>query len=336
MPDPLLNDPLDSGIMPVDKEELDLSSIPITRRRVSPADRAMTRDQASAYQAGAMSAPGTVPMDDGGPNPDFSQPPLPLYEPGPPGTQPQPVQPQQPPQYQQPPVGPQDTEPVRRRINKLYGQWKGAEERAVSFEDRALRAEARLAELTQPQMPPMPQYQPPPPAPRPQNPYESAASPVEGQPPLADFVPRAELQNLLYAQTRFLMEQQQIRDAQLRARAEAETDFPDVFANPELRDQYDLVMQKDQFLQRDPQGPYKAAALARGLNPSQVPPGGYAPTAARKAQVAGLGATIPSGNQQSQLSERQARYNQAIQHARRTGDLADFARARRIQMGLPG
>lgn len=325
MPDPLLNDPLDSGIMPVDKEELDLSAIPITRRRISPSDRAMTRDQAAAYQAGAMSAPGTVPLDDGGTNPDFSQPPLPLYQPGPPGTEPPPVQPQQPPQYQQPPLGPQDTEPVRKRINKLYGQWKGAEERAVSFEDRALRAEARLAEMTQ--------YQPPP---RPANPYEPAASAVEGQPPPADYVPRAELQNLLYAQTRFLLEQQQIRDAQLRARAEAETDFPEVFTNPELREQVDLVMQRDQFLQRDPQGPYKAAALTRGLNTQNVPPGGYAPTAVRKAQVAGLGATIPSGNQQSQLSERQARYNQAIQHARRTGDLADFARARRIQMGLPG
>lgn len=338
---PLLNDLLDSGLEPADKQDLDLQNTPLLRRRVTPAERAMNRAQADAYEAGVIQAPAAgedidpmmLPPPITAADLQPPQPPMYQYPPGTPATQVP-----QPPVYQQPPLNPQDTEPVRKRINKLYGQWKGAEERASSFEERALRAEARLADMAAtPALgpPAYAQYQPPqPPA------YQNrAALPEEGPtPPPADYVSRQELQNLLFGQTRYLMEQQRIQRAQESARAEAEADFPDVFTNPELREQYNLVMQRDQFLQQDPAGPYKAAALARGLNnqPGQLPPGGYAPPAARKVQLAGMGATIPSGPPTQPLNERAALYQAALNHARRTGQMADFARARRIQMGLPG
>src|SRR5262245_2024138 len=331
---PLMNDMLESRLEPADKQELDLSNAPILRRRVSPVDRSLTRDQAAAFQAGALNVP--IP---GSEVPDLMIPPNDAYSDLPPGT-PLSTAPHAAPQVQPlpqmplpaPPLNPNDTEPVKKRINKLYGQWKGAEERATSFEERALQAEAQLAHLRANPSPP-----PPAPAPQPRwQPNPGAAYGEEGSSPPADYVSLAELQNLIFGQTRFFMEQQRIQRAQEAARAEAEADFPDVFANPDLREQYNLVLQRDQYLQQDPQGPYKAAALARGLNHSPaIPSGGFVPPTARKVQAQGLGATIPSGPQVP-LNDRQQLYAAALNRARQTGDLADFARARRIQMGLPG
>lgn len=313
MPDILARE--GEGLDQPSKEYLDLAAMPMLRERTSPADQAMNREQAAAYQAGQINSPAA--------NREAAQaPPVPQARPQPAA---EPVI-----TASTPPIQPQDAPSVQKRINKLYGQKKAAEEVALANAERARIAEERLAQFQQ--------FQPPqalqPPAyqnyPQPVNPYAP-----QPETPADQTVSRAELQAALNAHGQFITNQMRLTNSHLISRREAESDFPDVFSNSELREAADQIWAADPYLQSDPQGPYKAAALARGLRASEIAASGSVPTAALKAQLAGIGPSVPDGSgAPSQASDRAARYNDAIRRAALTGRTADFARARRIQMGI--
>lgn len=322
-----------AGVPQVSREFLDLAQMKPLRTRVSPIDRSMSREQAAEFEAGRQAAPGLPSMPVEG-----SEAPVPELPPAAPSQAPgvtTPLPPSIPavPVPGAPPIQPQDTSPIRKRIGKLYGQLRTAQEETVALAERAQRAEARLAELFAGGPHPFTnQYgsYPSVPSPSPANavyPPESSPSP-DGQ----QFVSRAEFQAALAAQARVLAEQNQLLNAHGISRREAELDFPDVFADPELKESADTIWAHDALLQRDPHGPYKAAALARGLRDRGSAAGGTAPTAERKAQLAGVGSINAEGPGQP-VNDRATRYVQALAYATRTGRLEDFARARRIQVG---
>ena len=316
-----LPNPEQAGLEQSSAEFIDLAAMPPIRQRVSPADLAMGRDQAAAYVAGQLPAPGVE-----GPPPPL--PPVPLP----------PTAPQQPappvattaiPNPTGPDIRPADSDSIRRRIGRLYGQWKSEQERAADLEARLQRTEAALNAIQAPPRPFTNQFaQFPPQAPAPATPgVPSESSP--GTP--SDYVSRTELLAALRAHSEMIAEQTRTASAQSLARREAEADFPDVFADPDLKEAAERIYASDPFLRSDPNGPYKAAAMARGLRDPGAPAGGPAPTAERKAQLAGIGISIPQGTQQP--NERELRFRQALAYANRTGRLTDYARARRIQMG---
>lgn len=318
-----LESPDQSGLEQTSVEFMDVAAMPPLRQRTSPADMAMNREQAAAYVAGQLPAPGME-----GPPPPLAPPPAPPAPPVPPVPATTPI-----PQATGPDVRPQDADSVKRRIGKLYGQWKSEQERAADLEGRLQRAEAALNAIQSPPRPFSNQFgqYPPAPALAPATPgMQPESSP--GQP--SDYVSRTELLAALRAHSELIAEQTRNASAQATARREAEADFPDVFADPDLKEAADRIYASDPFLKADPNGPYKAAAMARGLRDpfAGAPAGGPAPTAERKAQLAGIGVSIPQGAP-SQPNERELRFREALAYARRTGRLSDYARARRIQMG---
>jgi len=301
------------GIDTTRSEFVDLNSLPVIRNRISPADRSMTKEQAASYQKGEIGAPEAPPPQDAPLYPQQPAPaapaPSPAAGPAPAGTLPVPGA---------PPVYPQDTSNVRKRIGKLFGQVKTLEEQLR--ETQAALGEARA------------HYQPtgpPPPPPAPQNPYSFQ----EPQAPPQN-LSRGEFMELLHQQTRFLLEQQQIAVGQQGSRQEAERDFPDVYADPELRETTEHIFRSDPALRGDPHGPYKAALMARGAaaDPFSRPAPGPGQVDFRKVQAAGVGPSIPEGSAQP-VPTRETRYAEAMERFRRTGRMEDAALARRIQMG---
>jgi hypothetical protein len=227
------------------------------------------------------------------------------------------------------PVTPRDTPRVRDRIAQLWGQKRDAEERAAALE-------ARLAALerTPPPIYPSPPVDWPAPGANPPYPEPSAPTPFGQAPPLphAGYVSRAELAALLAQQRQETRLMNELGTAQIASRLEAERDFRDVFENPELRAAAADVWERDRSLQTDPRGPWKAAAIVRGLSAtSPAAPGSPAPDA-RKQALAGTGPTVPAGGT-SASPDRAARYNAALRQARQSQRPEDFARARRIQLG---
>lgn len=321
------------GLPPADKEFLDLSTAQIIRRRVSPADRSMTREAASAFQRGDITGPSPAP------EPDFSAaaPPTPVVPaqaaiPVPAAAPAVPAAPVAPTAVPGAPVS--DTYPKRAndRINKLYGQRMEALEYAQQLEAKFAETNRRLDALLSRQAPG---------APAPTAPYTNQygsshsgfGAPADGTPPAGDYVSRAEMQAILDRERSLVSQAFELTRSHDAARAEAFTDFPDVFGDPELRSAADRILASDPYLRQDPKGPYKAAALARGLSVSESREAAAALAAAdvRKAAISGVGPSVAEGN--GPPADRVQRYRQAMAYAAQTQRPEDFTRARLIQLG---
>ena len=319
---PEMISPSAAGI-PVEQGIVDLNSLPVMKARPTPsADRTVDKATGEALlrsgyglvsdgSQGALSLPAPVSYE------PTAQPAAlpPAQQAIPfPATQPDLLRPNDPPRFQD-------------RINQLYGQKKEAEERAAQLEARLSDTLARLESRFQP----APQNQPY------TNQYNQFPSnqPQAQTPPAADSVSRAELFAALEQQRQVLASQSALMQAHTVSRLEAERTFPEVFRNPSVKQAADEIWARDRTLQGDPRGPEKAAAQALGLfyASGSAPAPVQVPQAVRKENLSGLGPTVAEGSPQPQ-NQTQQRYDQAMTYAKTTGRLEDFARARRVQLGL--
>jgi hypothetical protein len=222
------------------------------------------------------------------------------------------------------PVTPQDSPRVRDRIHTLYGRWKGAEENSNKYLQEIESLKAEVASLRRP-APQVQGYEY-------SGPVQPSDFPAPGQPqstyPSAG-ITREELRVELAEWTR----QQDTRNAQIESRLAAERDYPDVFANPDLRASVDEIISLDPNLQNDPLGPVKAALIVRGLNGS---PQTSAVDDARRTALGGPGATVPEGNSQAASPEDlSAQYNEALRVASVTQKQEDWARVFALRRQAP-
>jgi hypothetical protein len=219
-----------------------------------------------------------------------------------------------------PPVQPQDSQRVQNRINRLYGQMRTAEEERDAYAQRLEQLEARMAGLSRPADPG----------------YRLAEGSGAGAAaePAGEYVSRAELQQTLTQVTQAIQQRDKLADSQFASRSEAERDFAPHFANPEFRSTYDTILARDGALRADPDGPYKAAIMARGMfaDAPLTAPAGTTPDTARRQILSGVGPSVPEGAA-AQPDDRVTRYNQALAYARSTGRDQDFVRALLIKNG---
>lgn len=225
---------------------------------------------------------------------------------------------------EEPPVQPGDTERVQKRINRLFGQMKSAQEANDAYATRVSQLEDQIAQLQaqrqQPSYNPDYQnYQP--------GPAEQAQSQPDGQ-----FVSRAELNRMFGQMTQAFQQANQLAAAQRASRVEAESEFAQEFADPGFRQHTEAALAR--MFAQDPDGPYKAAVFTRGLlaDARTQAPAQTAADAARKQSMSSF-PSVPEGNGQS--DDQIALYQQALAHAQRTGNHADYAVALQILQGQP-
>lgn len=315
------------------KQQLDLNSAPVLRTRVSAVDQAMTAEAAKAFQRGDINAPGPTAQAISQAIPSApvasllaAQAELEKQQMAPPTSQPETVG--QIPAITPTPAPVSDNYPqrVNDRINKIWGEKQQANEYAARLETQLITLQQKLDAL---QSVPAQQTVPY------TNQYGSSQlqSDPTRTPPAGDYVSRAEMQAMLNRQSQAMAEQAAIQHAHTVSRLEAEREFPEVFRNEALRSAAERIWNADPFLQRDPKGPLKAAALARAFaEPASVSAATAAVADARKAALSAAGPSIAEGT--SQQPSRAQRYSEALAHAQRTQNVADFVRARNIQLGL--
>lgn len=321
-----------SGLRPAGSELFDPRNAPVIKEPRRPTDHLMTKEQVVMIQSQASAngnayndaVPLSQPLN---PEPTVPQPMVP------PTSQPPTAPAVSAPTAPQPPVLPGDSQRVQDRINRLYGEKKTAEERVQELETRLSAMIGRFEPAQNPFNGFPSQLQPPaPPPPAAFNPFESPG----GGPPQPDgqYVSRSEMAALLQAQTQQLLRVQALGAAHSASRSEAQRDFPDVFAHPQLASVYERALSRD--FSGDPEGPYKAAMLARGaafsVGGPPAQPGPQVPTSARKEGLMGVGASVPEGS--GATDDRAARYQAALARARQTGREEDVVTARLIQQGL--
>src|SRR5437867_1162297 len=137
------DDAIAAGLPPSNRQILDFNQAPVIKRAQSPADRALTKDAAAAYQRGELnvgprtSFEGEIGTISTTPTPAVLSPPahqnLQTIQPAPQPALPLPTGPE---------LRPTDPPRFQERINALWRQKSEAEERAEAVE-------RRLAELTQ-------------------------------------------------------------------------------------------------------------------------------------------------------------------------------------------
>lgn len=180
---------------------------------------------------------------------------------------------------------------VQKRINRLYGQMKANEEKADAWRVKAEESERRLAAMEQRlqafesrgayQTPQPPAFQPSQPTAgqwRPDqgfNPFGGGADP-NGAPATphqpSAFDPRVIGEYVQQALNPIVqrMNANEERDRILNAHDDswdaAAEDFPEIRAEgSNVRELAQQILRRDQALLMDPNGPYKAVALARGM-----------------------------------------------------------------------
>lgn len=318
-------------------DKLDWDSRPMIRKRISPADRALTAEQVKAYQAGQLQVEPAVivnapaALQDNGPSiaaapivPEQAAIPIPAVVPAAPLA----PSPAAPPTQAAAPTSPAYPSKVNERISRLWGERADAN-------DRAARAEAQLADLSR-KLDSFMQTRPP--QSSPEAPYTNQFGSSQGfshspaSPPQSDYVSRAEMQATVERIERATMETIDLRNAHLSSAAEAARDFPDVFSNDDLRQAASSILARDPALQRDAHGPYKAAALARGLYgfESRSPSAQNPVDAVRKQVLSGLGTSVPEG---SGAPTPQHLAQLAFDRAKATQDIQDWATFMRIARG---
>lgn len=283
-------------------------------------ERARTYKEVTAEQALALKS-GTPPPEQGAPQP------LPVAQPtqvpaGVAPAAPQPTTTAIP--HEVPPVQPTDSRRVQDRINKLFGQRMEAEERASTYEQQIADLRSQVAALQRPQIPAQPpQYQNP-------QPYDYYGAEVQPPPPAGPYVSQEDLRRAILESTQVLGSMIQTHQAQNSSRTAAESEFPDVFNNPAERQAVADLLARDPSLQRDPNGPIKAALMVRGARETATEPAvAGVPASVRKPLLSGVGASVPQGNVSSDDLANQ--YQVALQRAAMTQDDADFVRALQLQ-----
>lgn len=317
-----------AGLKPADREFLDISAAPRIKEPRNPSGKLLTEAQTkvmtpeqAAVMNGDVNSTGLLP----GPTPAGYLPALPPA-PAPVSQAPIPIP-------AAAPVQSSDSARVQARINSLYGQMKSAEERAVEAESRYAALMARLEGRFSPepsgqpffQASPVPSQPPSIPSPYP----EPGSLQQHGEKPLT----RAELLAVLNQHTQEVQKASLLASAQAASRVEAERDFPDVFADSQLRQHAELIRQRD--YPNDPAGPYKAACMARGLAlpvGGTMPGGGASSAILRKEALMGVGPSVPEGT--GTPNDLNARYEAALAAYRATGHEEHLVHARLIQQGL--
>lgn len=304
---------IDGGLGPAISQTIDLDSAPIINRRIPLVERVMTVHQAAAYQKGEIPAPIQHSSEQALPP---LPPPVPVSATVPVAQQTIPIP--------GAPVAPtSDNYPARvnDRIGKIWGQYRGEQERAAALEAQLIETNRRLDQLMS-RGAPAPEAQPY------TNQYGSYTPQTQaqpGSPPAGDYVSRQEMQAWFARSQQVANAEKQLASSQNAARVEAERDFPDVFANPELNARAAQIWTADPALQADPHGPWKVAAMVRGISAGFAPSGPALSTVAdlRKTALSGVGVSVPEGS--GAASPDQA-YHQARQRALATGRQEDWAR----------
>lgn len=294
---------------------LDLDAAPVLREGKPAVEGSLTPEQAAAYQRGDITPNNAPPPEP--PAQQHQTPATPVSTaPAVPTNQPAGA----------PPVYPTDSERVQTRINKLYAQRRNAEELAEQQARRIEDLERRLNgfAVAQPSQVPGHQYEV-------YNPGAVNAGSQSEQALTPDLIARVIDQRMqVYEQRQANIDA--VRNAQNASRAEAEGDFPDVFQSPNVRAVFDQILRSDPSLAQDPQGPYKAAAMARGFQDPLSAAGQSASPDARKQAIAGVGPSVAEGSQNS--GDLRTQYHQALALARQTGRDSDYVRAYQLQHQL--
>jgi hypothetical protein len=321
------------------KEFIDLDQATVLKEPRDLTRHLMNKAEAASYQSGQLAVENANPsrshlklIDDGTPPVPQPQPapqPIPQAQPQPqvlPPAQPQQVQgpspalvsPQAPPAPAAP-VVPTDSERVQRRINRLYGQMKSAQEERDVYADRINQLEQQVNVLSQPAQT---QYQ-----------LDQGAALPTGTPPAGDYVSRQELNQMFGQLTQAIQRRDALSTSQHASRAAVEQDFAQQLQDPNFRQTYETILAQDASLAADPNGPEKAALQARGmLADFSAPTGNPADAARRQALSPGVGPSVPEGAP-AQPDDRVTRYNQAIARAAQTNRDEDFVRALMIKNG---
>lgn len=248
--------------------------------------------------------------------------PIPTYQPPaqpapvPAGPQPALVTPQPAPAAA--PIQPADSAGVQARIGRLYGDLRSAQEERDVGVARIQELEDRVSRL---QAPPEPTYQ------------------LEGAPGVAspqggDAVSRSELNAMFGQLTQAIDRRDSLATSQNSSRANVERDFAQDLVDPNFRQTYETVLRSDRGIAGDPNGPEKAAIMARGLLAGAAPstPSPSADVARRQAMSPGVGPSVPEGSS-APVSDQVSRYNQAMARAAASGRDEDFVQALLIQRG---
>jgi hypothetical protein len=224
------------------------------------------------------------------------------------------------------PTGPADSEPVQKRINRLYGQRRAAEEQNDGLKNEIEQLKQQLAQLNAPGSNPLAQH--------PQNPYTPQSAGYQQDPPGGDYISRAELQQTLSAMALNQSRLTALANAHSVSRIEAERQYPEVYNDPTLRHTADQIFASDPALQQDPNGPEKAALMSLGMHRTSGDVAGTVTPSpeARKQGMSGAPtdptapATAPAGE-----VNPVAMYQQALARANYTGSIDDMAIARMWQ-----
>ena len=300
-------------------QSLSLQDAPIIRERVANVDKQLyTPEQAAKLRMTqdilASAMPPATPSQGIGPTPPSAYTPAPTPVPGVATALPPPAAPATPP----PAPG---TDRVSERIARLFGERESERTRADALASQLADLNRKFDTLvTREQARTNPT----------QNIYEVGAPQGTSRP--ADNISRAELQTLLDDQARSLASQFAVAQRQQASNLEAERDFPEVYSDPATRQVADRIWSSRPELQRDPNGPYLAAALARGLvlDPRSTPASaGLDP---RKSNLAGVGVSVADGT--GSANNRASLYEAALAHARHTQRPTDFVKADLIRQGL--
>lgn len=301
-------------------QSLNLQDAPIIRERVANVDKPMyTLEQAAKLQATqqlleSVTAP-AAPSTGIGPTPPSAYTPAPTPVPGVAVSTPAPAAPAA-------PAAAPAADRVSERIARLFGERESERSRAdalaAQLADTTRKLDSLLAREQTRTTPPT------------QNIYEVGAPQGTSRP--ADNISRAELQTLLDEQAARLATQFSVAQRQQASNLEAERDFPEVYSDPATRQVADRIWSSRPELQRDPNGPYLAAALARGLvlDPRSTPASaGLDP---RKSNLSGVGVSVADGT--GSANNRAQLYEAALAHARHTQRPSDFVKADLIRQGL--
>jgi hypothetical protein len=215
---------------------------------------------------------------------------------------------------------------MEKRINRLYGQWKTAEEGKSAMEERyaALeqKYEALEARFSQAARPPVAGT----PALPPQSQVGYPGFQGYGQPPNAAPVPPAAPpagpNNEVMSAIQALNERLDRRDQMEALGAQQEQAYAAAVAEfPELKDQNSAlahaarqVFQRDPNFRLDPQGPYRAVIMARGLMADRVANEAGLETARRAAATPQATAV---GTEGTTLAQIKSKYDAVLERMQR-------------------
>lgn len=282
-----------------------LADAPVLRQRTPNVDKQLlTAEQAARYTAESnlQASAGAAPTAPAAPS-AYVPPSAPIGAPPPAPPPAAPVLPAAP-----------DAGRVSERIARLFGEKAQANERADQLAAQLADTNRKLDALmlSQGRQSSTPN----------QNIYEVGSPAGTSRP---DAISRAELQTILEEHSIKLAHSFRTVQEQQASNSAAERDFPEIYQDAAARAVADKVWRSMPALQADPNGPYLAAAMTRGLLSDPNSATASAVSAARKSTLSGVGVSVADGN--GVANDRVARYEAAMARARSTQRLEDFVAA---------